>query len=369
MEIIRGLHNIRPEHRGTVLTIGNFDGVHHGHKMLLAHLAAKGLELSVKSMLITFEPQPREFFAGASVPARLTRFREKMTLLMGTDLDQVLLLPFNQATANLSADTVVENLLVEGLDVRYLVVGDDFRFGQGAGGDYTMLKDAGDRHGFGVSHMGTLSYEHDRVSSSRVREVLAAGDFPQAEQLMGHPYFIMGNVVYGRQLGRQLGVPTANIRLQRYKAALEGVYAVSVTGVNKSTNQSTNLSTDISKNISKDNDAAANSNSSEPEFYTGIANIGVRPTVDGKEPLLEVHIFDYTGNLYGQLLTVTFHHKLRDEQTFAGLEELKAQIDQDITTAKQWFVDQPEAERLPFFGPNSKPVATGALTEIGGVDE
>ncbi len=347
MEIIRGLHNIRPEHRGTVLTIGNFDGVHHGHKMLLAHLAAKGLELSVKSMLITFEPQPREFFAGASVPARLTRFREKMTLLMGTDLDQVLLLPFNQATANLSADTVVENLLVKGLDVRYLVVGDDFRFGQGAGGDYAMLKDAGDRHGFGVSHMGTLSYEHDRVSSSRVREVLAAGDFPQAEQLMGHPYFIMGNVVYGRQLGRQLGVPTANIRLQRYKAALEGVYAVSVTGVNKSTNK------------------GATSNSGEPEFYTGIANIGVRPTVDGKEPLLEVHIFDYTGNLYGQLLTVTFHHKLRDEQTFAGLDELKAQIDLDIATAKQWFVDQPEAKRLPFFVPSSKPVAAGTLTDVG----
>lgn len=329
MEIIRGLHNIRDEHRGTVLTIGNFDGVHHGHKMLLAHLAAKGLELNVKSMLITFEPQPREFFAGASVPARLTRFREKMTLLMGTELDQVLLLPFNQATANLSADTVVENLLVERLDVRYLVVGDDFRFGQGAGGDYTMLKEAGDRHGFGVSHMGTLRYEHDRVSSSRVREVLASGDFLQAEQLLGHPYFIMGNVVYGRQLGRQLGVPTANIRLQRYKAALEGVYAVSVTGANP------------------------RQSSANPTFYTGIANIGVRPTVDGKEPLLEVHLFDYDGNLYGQLLTVTFHHKLRDEQTFDGLDALKAQIELDISTAKQWFVDQAPAERMPYFPPSA----------------
>ena len=328
MEIIRGLHNIRPEHRSTVLTIGNFDGVHHGHKMLLAHLAAKGLELNVKSMLITFEPQPREFFAGSSVPARLTRFREKMTLLMGTDLDQVLLLPFNEATANLSANTVVENLLVERLDVRYLVVGDDFRFGQGAGGDYAILKEAGDRHGFGVSHMGTLRYEHDRVSSTRVREVLTDGDFPQAEQLLGHPYFIMGNVVYGRQLGRQLGVPTANIRLQRYKAALEGVYAVSITG------------------------AAPNGQSQgQPTFYTGIANIGVRPTVDGKEPLLEVHIFDYDGNLYGQFLTVTFHRKLRDEQTFAGLDELKAQIELDIRTAKQWFADEPPAQRLPFYPP------------------
>lgn len=365
MEIIRGLHNIRPEHRGIVLTIGNFDGVHHGHKMLLAHLAAKGLELNVKSMLITFEPQPREFFAGESVPARLTRFREKMTLLMGTELDQVLLMPFNQATANLSADTVVENLLVQRLDVRYLVVGDDFRFGQGAGGDYAMLKDAGDRHGFGVSHMGTLRYEHDRVSSSRVREVLAGGDFPQAEQLLGHPYFIMGNVVYGRQLGRQLGVPTANIKLQRYKAALEGVYAVSITGAERSDVQDSEVQDSEVQASEAQNKEAQGQGPAGASFYTGIANIGVRPTVDGKEPLLEVHIFDYNGNLYGQLLTVTFHQKLRDEQTFAGLDELKAQIDLDIAIAKQWFTDEPAARRLPFFAPAA---SFPPIANAGGAD-
>lgn len=306
MEIIRGLHNIAPRHRGCVVTIGNFDGVHHGHRMLLAHLAAKGIELDLPSLLITFEPQPREYFRGATVPARLTRFREKMSLLRRTDLDRVLCLPFNERTAGLRASYVVEQVLHEQLGAGYVVVGDDFRFGRGAEGDYDLLKAAGDRLGFGVSHMGTLTFEHDRISSSRIRKVLAAGAFEEAASLLGHPYFIMGRVVYGRQLGRQLGVPTANIRLQRYRAALEGVYAVTVL------------------------DAAGKS-------YQGVANIGVRPTVDGKEPLLEVHLFDYQGDLYGQLLSVTFRHWIRSEQSFDGLDALKAQIENDIETAREYF--------------------------------
>lgn len=308
MEIIRGIHNIRPEHQGCVVTIGNFDGVHHGHRMLLAHLAAKGAELGLPTLLITFEPQPREYFRGATVPARLTRFREKMSLLRRTELDRVLCLPFNERTAGMSASYVVEQLLHEQLGAGYVVVGDDFRFGRGAEGDYTLLKAAGDRLGFGVSHMGTLTFEHERVSSSRIREVLAEGAFEEAESLLGHPYFIMGRVVYGRQLGRQLGVPTANIRLQRYRAALEGVYAVTVLDGNG-------------------------------REYQGVANIGVRPTVDGKEPLLEVHLFDYHGDLYGQLLSVTFRRWIRSEQSFAGLDALKAQIETDIQTARSFFAD------------------------------
>ena len=307
MEIIRGIHNIRPEHRGCVVTIGNFDGVHHGHRMLLAHLAAKGAELDLPTLLITFEPQPREFFRGASVPARLTRFREKMSLLRRTALDRVLCLPFNERTAGMSATYVVEQLLHEQLGAGYVVVGDDFRFGHGAEGDYALLKEAGDRLGFGVSHMGTLTFEHQRVSSSRVRELLSQGEFEEAGSLLGHPYFIMGRVVYGRQIGRQLGVPTANIRLQRYRAALEGVYAVTVL----------------------DNQGLE---------YQGVANIGVRPTVDGKEPLLEVHLFEYDGDLYGQLLSVTFRRWLRSEQSFDGLEALKTQLQRDIQTARDFFV-------------------------------
>lgn len=307
MEIIRGLHNLRAHHQGCVLTIGNFDGVHHGHQMLLSHLAAKSKELRVPSLLMTFEPQPREYFRGASVPARLTRFREKMVLLQRTALDRVLCLPFNEQLAALPAEAVIDEVIRAGLGARYVVVGDDFHFGRGATGNYAMLKQAGDTHGFGVSHMGTLTFEHDRVSSTRIRQVLAAGDFGLANRLLGHPYFIMGRVVYGRQLGRQLGVPTANIRLQRYRAALEGVYAVTV--------------------LCRGDDRE----------YQGVANIGVRPTVDGREPLLEVHLFDFDGDLYGRLLSVTFRSFLREERTFDGLPALEAQISRDMDEARTYF--------------------------------
>jgi riboflavin kinase/FMN adenylyltransferase len=255
-------------------------------------------------MLLTFEPLPREYFAGATVPARLTRFREKITLLQETGLDRVLCLPFNKRTRNTSAEWVVEHLLREILGIRYIVVGDDFHFGKNQAGNYAMLKAAGDRYGFGVSHMGTLILEHGRVSSSRIRDLLGQGDFALAEKLLGHRYFIMGRVVYGRQLGRQLGVPTANIRLQRYRSALEGVFAVRVRGLDRE--------------------------------YDGIANVGIRPTVDGKEPLLEVHLFDFSDDIYGRLLTVEFVRKIRDERTFADLEALKTQIHADIGIARGW---------------------------------
>ncbi len=308
MELIRGLHCIEPRHHGNVVTIGNFDGVHHGHQLLLAHLRAKSEELGCPSLLMTFEPQPREFFRGETVPARLTRFREKVSLLRQTGIDRVLCVPFNERTASTPAGWVVKEMLAERLGARYVVVGDDFRFGRGQEGDYRMLKEAGDKHGYGVSHIGTLTFEHGRVSSTRVRGALAAGDFGLAAQLLGREYFIMGRVVYGRQLGRQLGVPTANIRLQRYRAALEGVYAVTVEGAG--------------------------------ETRRGIANIGVRPTVDGKEPLLEVHLFDFDQDIYGELLTVTPHRKVRDEIKFASLDALSERITRDIAETKEWFAAQ-----------------------------
>lgn len=305
MEIIRGLHNITARHKGCVLTIGTFDGLHHGHQMLLSHLKAKSEELNCPNLLVTFEPQPREYFQGAVMPARLTRFREKVTILRGLDLDRLLCIPFNERTRIIPAKDVIEGLLVDTLDVQYVVVGDDFQFGEGARGNYDTLREAGDHFGFGVSHMGTLKFEHGRISSSRIRDALSSGDFELTEKLLGRPYFIMGRVVYGRQLGRQLGVPTANIRLQRYRAALEGVFAVTVIGLDRQ--------------------------------YEGIANIGVRPTVDGKEPLLEVHIFDFDEDIYGRLLTVTFLKKVRDERTFDGLDSLKTQIEQDISETREWF--------------------------------
>ena len=308
MELIRGMHCIQPRHKGNVVTIGNFDGVHHGHQMLLAHLNAKSDELGAPSLLMTFEPQPREFFLGETVPARLTRFREKISLLQQTGVDRVLCVPFNERTASTPAAYVVKDLLADLLGAKYVVVGDDFRFGRGQEGDYAMLKQAGDQYGYGVSHIGTLTFEHERVASTRIREVLAEGNFALAEKLLGRKYFMMGRVVYGREIGRTIGVRTANIRLQRYRAALDGVFAVTVTGLDHE--------------------------------YHGIANVGVRPTFDGKEPLLEVHIFDFDDDIYGELLTVTFHRKVRDEFKFESLDALKAQIEKDIVQTKGWFADR-----------------------------
>ena len=306
MEIIHGTHNLKPEHHGNVITMGNFDGVHLGHQMLLQHLRAKSEELGVPSMLITFEPQPREFFAGESVPPRLTRLREKVALLRRTEVDRLLLLPFNERTARTPPSWITEELFHERLGAKYVVVGDDFRFGRDREGDFALIKSVGDRLGYGVSNTGTLSIEGERVSSSRIRSALDLGDFAKATSLLGHEYFIMGRVVYGRQLGRQLGTPTANIRLQRYKAALRGVYCVKVEGVGG-------------------------------RICEGIANIGIRPTVDGKEPLLEVHIFDFDDDIYNELLTVTFKKKLRDEETFESIDALKHQITLDVERAHDWF--------------------------------
>ena len=306
MEIINGLHNLRSRHRGCVLTIGNFDGVHRGHRQLIHALCEKAKALGVPSMLMTFEPQPREFFAGTKLPARLTRFREKVYLLDQTPLDRLLCLPFNERTANIEADWFANDFVVDQVGAKHLVIGDDFRFGRGREGDFALFERYGRIHGYSVSAMSTLLQGEARISSTLIREILAAGDFTAATNLLGHEYFIMGRVVYGRQLGRQLNVPTANIRLQRYRAALEGVYCVTVEGI-----------------------AGA--------VRRGIANIGVRPTVDGKEPLLEVHVFDYTGNLYGDLIKVTFKQKLREERTFDSIDALKTQINQDIELARHYF--------------------------------
>jgi len=241
------------------------------------------------------------------VPARLTRFREKIHLLKDTGLDRVLCIPFNERTRLIPAGEVVERFLVQMLGVRYVVVGDDFHFGRDREGNYGMLKEAGDRFGFGVSHMGTLTFDHERVSSTRIREALAAGDFPLAERLLGRPYFMMGRVVYGRRIGRGMGVPTVNIRLQRYKTPLEGVFAVTVDGLGPT--------------------------------RQGAANIGVRPTVGGKEPLLEVHILDFDQNVYGRLLTVTLLQKIREERWFPSLDALRVEIERDIEKIRALFAE------------------------------
>ncbi|NVK43008.1 MAG: bifunctional riboflavin kinase/FAD synthetase [Oceanospirillaceae bacterium] len=304
MELIRGLHNLRDNHRVCVATIGNFDGVHRGHVKVLEQVKAKGRELGLPTVAIIFEPQPREFFAGKDAPPRLTRFDEKVRLLRDQCLDRVLCLPFNDRLRNMSAASFIEELLLEGLAVRHFVVGDDFRFGCDRIGDYAMLQQVGKDKGFSVEHMKTYLLDGERVSSTRVREALQANELDLAERLLGWRYRICGRVMHGQKLGRTLGVPTANVRMHRFAAPLRGVYAVRV------------------------------SRAGDDTRYPGVANIGMRPTVHGTQPVLEAHLFDFKGDLYGQLLSVEFVAFVRDERRFEGLEQLKQQIQQDIDAAR-----------------------------------
>ncbi|GAB4361662.1 MAG: bifunctional riboflavin kinase/FAD synthetase [Gammaproteobacteria bacterium] len=306
MELIRGHYSLRPEHRGCVATIGKFDGVHLGHQAVLGQVAEKAAELGLPAVVISFEPQPEEFFAPHSAPARLTRLREKLKALSRFAVDRVLCLRFNQRLASVSAEAFIQEILIDGLDVRYLVVGDDFRFGHGRRGDFAMLEAVGEQRGFAVARMHTVYIDGERVSSTRIRNALAVGDLEEAQKLLGRPYRISGRVVHGDKRGRSIGFPTANIRLQHKVLPLSGVYAVEVFGL-------------------------------EHEPYIGVANIGTRPTVNGQQPLLEVNLFGFEGDLYHRYIHVDFVHKLRDEKRFDSLEALKAQIAADADAARDFF--------------------------------
>ena len=315
MQLVRGLHNLRPQHRGCVATIGNFDGVHRGHQAILARLRERAVELGVPSCVVIFEPQPREYFAPETAPARAARLRDKVALLAAEDVDRVLCLAFNQRLSKLSAEAFVETILVDGLGVKHLEVGDDFRFGCDRLGDFDFLQAAGQRHGFSVEAAQTVELDGLRVSSTQVRDALAAADFPLAERLLGRPFRIGGRVLHGQKLARQLGTPTANVQLKRRRVPLTGVYLVSV--------------------------------QIDGKVWPGVANIGVRPTVAGDGSAhLEVHLLDFAGDLYGRRLTVEFHHKLREEQRFASLEALKSAIDADIAAARAHWHAQPLTKSL-----------------------
>ena len=303
MQLVRGLHNLRPEHRGCVATIGNFDGVHRGHQAILARLRERAVELDVPSCVVIFEPQPREYFTPETAPARLARLRDKLQLLAEEGVDRVLCLAFNQRLQSLSAAEFVDRILVDGLGVQHLEVGDDFRFGCDRVGDFDFLQQAGIQQGFTVEAAQTVELDGLRVSSTQVRNALAAADFALAERLLGRPFRIAGRVLHGQKLARQLGTPTANVQLKRRRVPLTGVYLVSV---------------DI-----------------DGQPWSGVANIGVRPTVagDGKAHL-EVHLLDFAGDLYDRRLTVVFHQKLREEQCFASLEALKTAINADVAAAR-----------------------------------
>lgn len=303
---LRGLHNLRPKHKGNVVTIGAFDGVHLGHQAILQQVIEQAKSLELPSLVMIFEPQPHEFFSAEKAPARLMRLREKVDALFAAGIDRVFCLPFNRYLSQLSADAFIQQVLVEGLGARYLVVGDDFRFGCGRKGDYALLQAAGQQHGFELTDTATYLVDDERVSSTRIRQVLEGGHFSEVPSLLGKPYTISGRVVRGQQLGRELGAPTANVHLHRYRSPLSGVFAVETTLANG-------------------------------DILPGVANVGVRPTVCGDtKPILEVHLFDRDDDLYGEKIVVEFKHKIREEIRFESVEILRQQIQKDIQQARQF---------------------------------
>ncbi|WP_404408477.1 bifunctional riboflavin kinase/FAD synthetase [Pseudidiomarina marina] len=303
MQLIRGIHNIRSEHRGCVLTIGNFDGVHLGHQAVLAQVKAQALARGVPATVMTFEPQPQELFQPDKAPARLTNFREKHMALREQGIDRHIVIEFNRKFSNLPAREFIERVLVDMLGVQFLVVGDDFRFGHGREGDFAMLQRAGAELGFEVVDTQSYRQQQQRVSSTAIRQCLSDGDFTQAAAMLGRPYAFEGRVVHGEKKGRTIGFPTANIQLKRLHSPLQGVFAVQV-------------------------------QCNDGKMHAGVANIGRRPTLNGERVQLEVHLFDFVGDLYGQQLRVVPTHFIRAEQKFADFAQLQQQIAADAEKAK-----------------------------------
>lgn len=311
MDLIRGLHNLahlrkQDGSRGCVATIGNFDGVHLGHQAILEQLRERAAAYGLPATVVVFEPQPREFFAGAKAPPRLTRLADKVRLLAQHGAERVLCLPFNEALRSLSAREFIEQVLIDGLGVRHLVVGDDFRFGCDRAGDFPLLERIGAAEGFAVEHTRTFEVADERVSSTRVRKVLADGNMTLATELLGRPHCWQGRVVADRQLGRTLGVPTANLPLPNAPLSVSGVYAVIA-------------------------------HLADGRSCPAVANIGWRPTVGTPRPVLEVHLLDFSEDIYGQRLGVSFCAFLRGEMRFDGLDALKAAIYSDIALARRFF--------------------------------
>lgn len=309
MELIRGIHNIRQQHRQCVLTIGNFDGVHLGHQAILKRVKELAQKYQVPSCIMIFEPQPREYFAGMEAPGRISRLRDKLRFLQEQGIDYVLCMPFNKKIQELDAEAFCQTILLNGLAVQHLVVGDDFRFGCDRQGDFKYLNEFGQRHQFVVENTpSVLSAEGERISSSLVRASLAQGEMVKAEALLGHPIILSGRVVHGQKLGRTLGFPTANVHLKIASPAMSGVYAVQL----------------VKQGIA----------------YNGVANIGCRPTVNGVTPILEVHLFEYEGSLYDDYVLVHFCHYIREERKMSGLDELVKQIQCDKEAAQHFFANQ-----------------------------
>jgi len=306
MQLISGLHNLREQHRGCALTIGNFDGVHLGHLQILNTLKTAADERGLSSCIMSFEPLPEEYFCKENAPARLYRLREKWCALESAHIDYFLCCKFNHSLANLSASEFIEKILLEKLQIKYLLVGDDFRFGNNRCGDFKMLQQAGKKHGFEVYNTESHCLNEKRISSTRIRKALLSDQLDDAAKLMNRPYQICGRIAHGDKRGRTIGFPTANIKLHRHATPFSGVYAVTLHGIDN-------------------------------HVLKGVANIGKRPTVDGHHLQLEVHLFNFDKSIYGEQVCVEFKLKLRDEKRFESFDVLKQQIIKDSEQAKNYF--------------------------------
>lgn len=307
MELIRGLHNLASSHRGCVVSIGNFDGLHLGHQALIARLLALSKEHGLPSTVMVFEPTPREFFAPQSAPPRISGFRGKIRLLQRAGVDRVLLLRFDRRLAALGAEDFVQRILVEGLGARAVVVGDDFRFGHKRGGDVTLLQRLGREGGFSVDGPGCVMVDGQRCSSTALRQALALPELELAERLLGRRYRVFGRVRHGLQLGRKLGMPTANLVMRHNPALAHGVYAVKVFWPER------------------------------PQGAPAVASLGVRPTLGMTACLLEAHVFGGTLALYGVELEIEPWRYLRPQLRFDSLDALAAQMQADGEQAKRFF--------------------------------
>ncbi|MFP5419239.1 MAG: bifunctional riboflavin kinase/FAD synthetase [Gammaproteobacteria bacterium] len=314
MRFTHGFCSLNTPH---AVTIGNFDGLHLGHQAMLARLQAVAQARGLPACVLSFEPHPREFFAPDQAPARLSSLREKAEYLRQRGIDRLHVFRFDRAFSALTADAFVEQVLGRTLQTRYVLVGDDFRYGSGRAGDFNTLQAAGRTQGFDAEFLPTVEVAGERASSTAVRRALAAGDLDHATRLLGRPYSISGRVVHGDKLGRDIGFPTANIQLKHNRPPLMGIFAVEVDGL-------------------------------DGKMLPGVASLGRRPTVKRPDavPVLEVHLFDFDAEIYGRRVRVDFLHKLRDEEKYPDLESLVAQIGRDVDHARHFLARNTLAKTL-----------------------
>lgn len=307
MRLIRGFSNTPPFSNGCVLTIGNFDGVHLGHRAVIEMLSARGRALNLPTVIMLFEPQPLEYFLADNAPSRLMRLREKILALNELPVDNAVIVRFNRTLANLEPEQFIQDILISKLNVKHLVIGDDFHFGKMRRGNFKLLQEFGKLHGFSVEKSESYELSALRVSSTLIRDALNADDLTQAQQLLGCDYSICGRVAQGDKLGRTLGFPTANIKMLRRNTPIRGVFAVTMTGIDN-------------------------------QVFQGVANVGIRPTVEGNHKvILETHLFNFDQDIYGRYVSVQFKQKIRNEIRFESLDELKEQICLDVDAAKAFF--------------------------------